>query len=187
MPAPQTLRICLSQRSLTDFYFFFSNHPLTSLPFLSAFAFCSLSLHNWNHICILNYSPLFFFYTTQENIPGKLPASQVTGHPLSKFTYFSHSQLSPCQKLINPRRPPRNSHGELSALSVKRTASALWAPKSLTSTLPSASVAWRGWLLSGFLPPWCSRRVWPKPKEYLGTTPSASFADTLYAGASPFS
>ena len=78
IPSPQDFR-CLPHRhwgyvshkdlSLT-FIFFFSNHPLTSLPFLSAFAFCSLSLHNWNHICILNYSPCFFFTLLRKTSQG---------------------------------------------------------------------------------------------------------------------
>lgn len=141
MPAPQTLRICLSQRSLTDFYFFFFKSSTHFPSFSLCLCLLLLVLAQLELYLHTKPQPLFFFYTTQENNPGKLPASQVTGPPLSKFTYFSHSELSPCQKLINPRRPPRNSHGELSALSVKRTASALWAPKSLTSTLQSASVA----------------------------------------------
>lgn len=118
---PQTLRICLSQIPLTDFFFFFQ--IIHSLPFLFSLplplAPCPCTTGT---ISVYWTIALFFFNTAQENISGKLPASQVTGPPLSKFTYFSHSELSPCQKLISPQRPPRNSHGELSALSIKHKA-----------------------------------------------------------------
>ena len=98
MPAPQTLRICLSQRALTSIFSKSSTHfPSFSL----CLCFLLRVLAQLEPHLNIKLQP-FFLNTTQENMPGKLPASQVTGPPLSKFTYFSHSELSPCQQLLNP-------------------------------------------------------------------------------------
>lgn len=163
------------QRSLTDF---FSNHSLTLLPFLSAFASFSSPLHNWNHIWILNYSP--FICAPQENIPRKMHASQVTDLPLSELIYFSHNKPPLCQQLISLQRPPRNSQGEPCPLHKAACQHHAGLPVSLTSTAVPSLVTRRGGPTSGFLLALLPQKSMALTQGHLGTIPDSSFVNTPF-------
>lgn len=119
MPVPRTLRMYLSPSSLVNHS---SNHSLSflsSLP-LSLLVFTQLQPH-------LNTKLWSFICGPQKTIPGKLFVSQVTGPPLTEFTYLHHNEHPQCQQW----QPPRKSQTERSALSIKlppSTGWALWVP-----------------------------------------------------------